>query len=1096
MDITMNVRKRNGGIEPVMFDKILKRITTLSYGLSDSVDPVVIAQKVISGVYDNVTTVELDILAAETAAGLVTKHYDFSKLAARIEVSNLHKLTFDSFSRTVDLLREALNTKFVDDVAALGDWVDDIIRHERDYDYDYFGFKTLERSYLMKIDDVIVERPQYMIMRVAICMHGRDKNMVKESYEAMSNGLFTHASPTLFNAGTLNQQLSSCFLLAMKDDSIEGIFETIKDCALISKTAGGIGFHLSNIRAAGSAIGVAGKSSGLVPMLKVFSDTAKYVDQGGGKRPGAFSPYLEPWHADVFEFLDLKKNTGAEELRARDLFYALWIPDLFMKRVQEDDMWTLMCPSSCPGLQDAVGDAFVELYERYEREGRGRKTIKAQKLWDAILTSQIETGTPYLAYKDASNMKSNQKNLGTIKSSNLCVAPETEILTREGHKVISEVAGMSVEVWNGREWSLVDVVQTGVDQPLLTVSTSYGNEITCTPYHKFYIETGCRPANKSVHIAVEAKDLLPGMKLIKMSSLPVIEGTEVMKYAYTHGFFCGDGTYGHGRPRLALYGDKKKLLEHLDIRSTSGKEDASGRLNTNLPHDISPKFFVPTGNMTLESRLTWFAGLCDSDGCVARNGSNQSIQIASVHKEFIVGVMRMLQTLGVYSSVRRAREQGQSLLPDGKGGRKMFDTKMCWRLLVPSNATQDLLCLGFAPKRLVIIKDMPQRNAIRFDSIVSVTDDGRCDDTFCFKEHKRGMGVFNGTLTGQCAEVIQYSDKDETAVCNLASIALNKFVLDDQTYDFEGLGQITRIVARNLDRVIDLNVYPTVEARRSNMRHRPIGIGVQGLSDVFFLMDMPFDGIDARAINRDIFETIYYNALWASTEEAERSGVYESFPGSPASQGILQPDMWGARTTDLWDWQALRTRIVKFGLRNSLMTALMPTASTSQILGNNECFEPITSNMYTRGVKAGNFQIVNKHLIKRLIELGMWDDKMINDIKAGGGSVQNIDRVPSDVKSLFKTAYEMSQKAIIDMAADRGAYICQSQSMNLFIESPSKGKLTSMAFYAWRKGLKTGQYYLRTKAAAAPIQITVEKEITEELSVCRLNDPDCLSCGA
>lgn len=753
----MYVIKRDGHKESVKFDKITARITKLCYGLNPIVDPVKIAMKVIEGVYDGVTTSELDNLAAEIAASNTTSHPDYAVLASRIAVSNLHKNTKKSFSQTMTDLYYYVDPKTGANAGLLADDVykiivdnapllDSTIIYDRDFNFDYFGFKTLERSYLLKLHGKVAERPQHLFMRVAVGIHKNDLEQAVKTYNMMSEGWFTHATPTLFNAGTPKPQMSSCFLLQMQSDSIEGIYNTLKQTALISQSAGGIGLSIHNVRAKGSYIkGTNGTSNGIVPMLKVFNDTARYVDQGGGKRKGSFAVYLEPWHADIYEFLDLKKNHGKEEARARDLFYALWIPDLFMQRVKEDGNWTLMCPNECPGLADVYGKEFEALYTKYESEGRGRETVKAQDLWFKVLESQIETGTPYMLYKDAANSKSNQKNLGTIKSSNLCT------------------------------------------------------------------------------------------------------------------------------------------------------------------------------------------------------------------------------------------------------------------------------------------------------------------------------------------EIMEYTAPDEIAVCNLGSLALPKFVQNGE-FDHNRLFEVTYQLAVNLNKIIDGNYYPVPETRKSNMRHRPIGIGVQGLADAFIMMRYPFDSPEARQLNKEIFETIYYASATASKDLAKRDGSYETFEGSPASQGILQFDMWNVAPTGRWEWDVLKEEIKQYGMRNSLLLAPMPTASTAQILGNNECFEPYTSNIYTRRVLAGEYIIVNKHLLKDLVSLGIWNEELKNKLIAANGSVQNIAEIPDNLKALYKTAWELSQKAIIDMSADRGAYICQSQSLNVFMENPNFGKLSSMHFYAWEKGLKTGMYYLRTKAATDAIKFTVDKK--------------------
>ena len=747
-----------------MFDKITARIKKLCYSLNPLVDPVRVSMRVIEGLYDGVTTSELDNLAAEVSATMTTSHPDYATLAARISVSNLHKNTKKSFSETMADLYNYVNPRTGKKAPLLSDEVHKVIKknaekldstiiYNRDFNYDYFGFKTLERSYLLRLNGVVVERPQHMLMRVSVGIHYDDLDSAIDTYNLMSKKFFTHATPTLFNSGTPKPQLSSCFLLTMKEDSIDGIYDTLKQTAKISQSAGGIGLSIHNVRSTGSYIsGTNGTSNGIVPMLRVFNDTARYVDQGGGKRKGSFAIYIEPWHSDIFDFLDLKKNHGKEEMRARDLFYAMWIPDLFMKRVESNEDWTLMCPNECPGLYDCHSEEFEKLYLNYEKEGKGRKTIKARELWEKILESQIETGTPYMLYKDACNRKSNQKNLGTIRSSNLCT------------------------------------------------------------------------------------------------------------------------------------------------------------------------------------------------------------------------------------------------------------------------------------------------------------------------------------------EILEYTSKDEIAVCNLASIALPMFV-NNNSFDHKELFNVTKRVTKNLNKVIDRNYYPVKEAENSNFRHRPIGLGVQGLADAFIKLRMPFTSDEAKALNQDIFETIYYAALTASMEEAQRDGTYKSFKGSPISKGEFQHNMWGVKDEDLsgrWDWAKLRKDIKKNGVRNSLLVAPMPTASTSQILGNNECFEPYTSNIYTRRVLSGEFIVVNKHLLEDLVKLGLWNEELKQELMKANGSIQHIDFIPQDIKDLYKTVWELSMKDIIDMARHRGYFIDQSQSLNLFMEGATMAKLTSMHFYAWKSGLKTGMYYLRTKSAVDAIKFTLDNTEKKE----------------
>ncbi len=799
----MYVVKRDGKREPVMFDKITARVRKLCYGLNSLVDPIKISMRVIEGIYDGVTTSELDNLAAEIAATLTTTHPDYAKVAARIAVSNLHKNTKKSFSETMKDLYEYVNPRtgkkasmIADDVYKIieenADKLDSTIIYNRDFGYDFFGFKTLERSYLLKINGEIVERPQHMLMRVAVGIHLDDLDAAIETYELMSKRYFTHATPTLFNAGTPKPQMSSCFLLQMQEDSIDGIYNTLQQTAKISQSAGGIGLSIHNVRATGSYIrGTNGTSNGIVPMLRVFNDTARYVDQGGGKRKGSFAIYLEPWHADIFQFLDLKKNHGKEEMRARDLFYAMWMPDLFMKRVEENGDWTLMCPNECPHLYDTYGDEFEKLYVGYEKVGKGRKTVKARDLWEKILEAQIETGNPYMLYKDAANRKSNHKNLGTIRSSNLCT------------------------------------------------------------------------------------------------------------------------------------------------------------------------------------------------------------------------------------------------------------------------------------------------------------------------------------------EIMEYTAKDEVAVCNLASIAIPMFITEnangEKFFDHKKLFKVTKKITKNLDTVIDRNYYPIPEAENSNFRHRPVGIGIQGLADAFILLRLPFTSDEAKELNQEIFETIYFAALTASMELAKEKEPYSTYKGSPISEGEFQFNMWNVSEDDLsgrWDWKKLRASIKENGVRNSLLVAPMPTASTSQILGNNEAFEPYTSNIYTRRVLSGEFIVVNKHLLEDLVELGLWNNEMKEEIMRANGSIQHIDSIPQELKELYKTVWEMSMKDIIDMARHRGYFIDQSQSLNLFMQDPDFSKLTSMHFYAWKSGLKTGMYYLRTKSAVNAIQFTVTKkkdqlpagaveeqpltgeELKEMIIKSKENPDDCLMCGS
>jgi ribonucleoside-diphosphate reductase alpha chain len=1129
----MKVLKRNGKLEDVSFDKILNRVKNLGNNIEPklNINYAPLVMKVIDQLYSNIPTKIIDELAAEQCASLSTKHLDYGTLSSRIIISNHHKNTSNSFRDVVNQLYHfkdvggvhtpLVSTELWRTVENEYQVIEDFIQYDRDFLIDYFGFKTLERAYLMRVNKQIVERPQHMWMRVAIGIHGNNLEAVKETYDLMSLKYFTHATPTLFNAGTPRPQLSSCYLIGMESDSIDGIYNTLKECAKISKWAGGIGLHIHNIRSTGSHIrGTNGSSNGIVPMLRVFNMTARYVDQGGNKRNGSFAVYVEPWHADIFEFLDLKKNHGDEELRARDLFYALWIPSLFMEKVKRDEDWHLFCPDVSPGLADSYGDAFVNLYNKYVSEGKFVKTVKARELWYKILDSQMETGTPYLLYKDAANEKSNQNNLGTIKSSNLCVAPETKILTKDGFYEIQTLKDEFVEVWNGKEFSEVQIKQTNDNSELVTVYFSDGSELTCTKYHKFYIQDGYTSykskdiINKPQVKTIEAQDLKNGMKLIKCD-YPVIDNRIELNDAYTNGFFCGDGTY-----------------------------------NKTTCHEptLKEKYYVPI-NYSLKSKLEWLSGLCDADGCIARNKQNQSLQVGSVNKTFLNEIKLMLQTCGISSKVTKCNKNNVSYLPDGKGGYKHYDTKVLWRLLVSSNDLMKLIDLGLKFNRLNVNSMKYQRCANHFVCIDKIEDNQRTDKTFCFNEPKRHAGIFNGVITSNCTEIIEYSDENQTAVCNLASISLTNFV-NNKMFDYKKLHQVTQIITRNLNKIIDVNYYPTDKTRVSNLLHRPIGIGVQGLADVFALMDIPFDCDQAKKINIRIFETIYHASLTASnrlarerdeslrriadfqkigsifsfqptgpfdvrreyanhyhlkdaidehkpiyaevlaTEIGNPPGAYSSFAGSPASRGILQFDMWNVTPDNTYyDWKQLKQDIMHYGLRNSLLVAPMPTASTSQILGNNECFEPFTSNIYTRRTIAGEFIIVNKYLMRELLDLKLWCADLKDSIIANKGSIQQVDGIPQLIKDKYKTVWEIPMKSIIDMAADRGAYICQSQSLNLWMEEPNYKSLTAMHFYSWQKGLKTGIYYLRRKPRHQPQQFTIEpsKNTTEEEDdVCEL----------
>lgn len=1473
----MRVLKRSGFTEDVSFDKVLNRIKNLSDGLN--IDVYDVSQKVCSRIYDNVRTSELDELAAHICSSLIIEHPDYGVMAAKIIVSNHQKNTSPSFSETIQALYDNIDSdgekcplvsdKLYNTVMKNKEKLNNYIDYARDFNLDYFGFKTLERAYLMRIGKKVIERPQHMFMRVAIGIHGEDIKDALQTYDLMSKKYFTHATPTLFNAGTPRPQCSSCYLQASNDDSISGIYESLGESAQISKYAGGIGIHIHDIRARGSRIrGTNGTSTGIIPMLRVFNNTARYVNQcftpdtivfsrdgakrmddittrdhlmthdgsfkrvngiskqfvekpilefqtkyafdkvrvtdeheiyvipnqhlkrdnnievilkrlengsikpgfvfakdvcegdyvgypvptyidddtnitadfcrfyaimikngsireniyrvntrfestrkflleylnnhgikyyihnesiswfgkcgsepcsiqekdllkdgekyiipkfmhlpeekvksfingildectmtdstktvvkcenlsyqcvmaikymllrigrlcsgylkekikynivetngnkrrvievvrdiydmfipldddtvfeyegliwtkvnkikkidyvgevydfnmmdnhnytvanlglvhNSGKRNGSIAVYLEPWHADVEAFLELRKNHGNEEERARDLFLALWIPDLFMERVKNNQTWSLMCPDKCKGLSGVYGEEFVKLYMKYEKEGKYVKQVNAQELWFKILESQIETGTPYLLYKDAANKKSNQKNLGTIKSSNLCVGPETLILTKDGYFPIYALENAEVEVWNGSEFSKTIVHKTGTDKKVLTIEFSNGQTLECTPYHKFYIEG----VNNEVKV-VDANDLKLGMKIMKYS-VPVLKGVGLGaltlnmngKLAYTSGLYSSYACNSNNKDYMYIYNKHKKLLPselswvsyHYDINNN--------RYVVEVPYDVSKRQRTkPPLEYDIETRVKWLEGYVDGDGRIMNN----NITVVNYNRKFLQEVALMMQTLGIMVNI--------------------YNFKNMYKLVIDRFAIKQLIDFGFAPKILDItgIHTGTDKQFYRYVTITGVYDNNEYKDTYCFNEPKKHMGVFNGILTGNCSEIIEYSAPDEIAVCNLASICLPTYVeYDDEgkpKYNFEKLHEIAKIITKNLNKVIDLNFYPVEKARVSNLRHRPIGIGVQGLADAFALMRLPFESQEASQLNKDIFETIYHGAMEASmeiakkrhqyakqlmdkqiTEEMSRGlheylkytefdpdinsdfpGAYSTFVGSPTYLGQFQFDLWGIeKPSNRYDWNELKKEVMTYGVRNSLLLAPMPTASTSQIMGFNESFEAFTSNMYKRKTLAGEFVVINKYLMNDLIKMGIWNKSIRDKIIMGDGSIQHIDEIPTNIKELYKTVWEIKQKVVIDQAVDRGYFVCQSQSMNLYMEDPDFKKLTSMHFYAWSKGLKTGVYYLRSKPKAQTQKFTMDPSLVKKEKVVERNivctDEVCTMCSA
>ncbi len=1049
-----NVINRNGITVPLDFNRILSRLTTLK-NLEPKlhVNVGLIAQNTIKLMINNITTRELDNISANICASMITVHPDYGTLASRIEISNLHKDTNSNFYEMLLELNnyqnenneqiELVDNKLIMFSKNYNNIIQENLNYNLDYNFTYFGIKTLKKSYLLKhnISNTIkiLERPQHLYLRVSVGIYFNkiDNNgftdndtigNIFNTYKLLSEQYYTHATPTLFNAGTPRQSLSSCFLLQI-DDDLENIYKTLSDTAKISKWSGGIGVHCTQVRAKNSLIKTTnGKSEGIIPMLKVYNDSALYVSQGGGKRKGSTAVYLEPWHSDVFEFLDLKKPIGDEYLRARDLFLAMWIPDLFMKRLIESIeqkklvMWSLFCPNVAKGLADKYGDEFENLYLHYEKNKKYNKQVDITILWKKILEIQMESGNPYLMFKDQVNKKGNQNNLGTIKSSNLCVHGDTLILTKNGYFKISDLSNKEVEVWNGKEFSLSPVRKTNVNQELLLVKTNDGCELKCTPYHKFYIN------NKNTIIIKDAKDLCEGDALIDCD-FPVIEGDSKynFRYPYTNGYFCNDKTYIQQEYNNVYYDENS---------------------------------VVPI-NAQLDNKLMWLAGYLDGNTYLT---NNNYLSIMHNNKYVLYDIKLLCNTLGTNPKIKHRRE---------------------YLLEFNSVDTYKLFIILKIPTKRIVYDITKQSSFIKHKTTIMFTKPLQgLHDTYCFNEPKEHKGIFNGMITGQCAEINIYTDNNNIGVCNLASISLPKFVEYDTNkqpyYNYQHLYEITKIIIKNLNQVIDNNIYPVPEGKQSDHNNRPLGLGVQGLADVFFKFKIPFTSNKAKEINKLIFETIYYASLESSCELAQINGFYKNYPSSMTANGKLQFDLWNVTPSNLWNWHKLRNNISKYGLYNSLLTALMPTASTSQIMGNYEMFEPITSNMFTRNTLSGTFQIINKYLISDLLELNIWNDTIKQKIIANNGSIQTITEIPAHLKEIYKTVWELKQKDLIDMDADRSAYVCQSASSNRYTNSPNNNKLTSMYIYCWKKGLKTACYYLRSQSGADAIKFNVDVNILKE----------------
>lgn len=1098
----MYVVKRNGSSESMDLNKIVRAISRSCDGLSD-VDALRIATKTISGLYDGASTKELDRLSIQTAAGLIFEEPQYSKLAARLLSTYIDKEVqnqgIHAFSQSIDVAYSLglVNDRLQKFVTKNMRKLNNAIRIERDHEFEYFGLRTVYDRYLLKhpTTRLVVESPQHFFLRIACALSDNVKDAL-ELYALYSKLEYIPSSPTLFNSGTRNEQLSSCFLVDSPQDNLESIYQKYTDIALLSKFSGGIGLSYSRVRSRGSHIkGTNGHSNGIVPWLKTLDSSVASVSQGS-KRKGACCVYLETWHADIEEFLDLRENTGDESKRTHNLNLANWIPDLFMRRVLAGDSWSLFDPKVVPDLPDLYGDAFEHRYEESEKAGLAQKTIPARDLYGKMMKTLAQTGNGWMTFKDKSNAASNQTYLPSnrIHLSNLCVAPETVILTDKGYGVISELVNQEVNVWNGKEFSQTTVKKTGDSQDLITISLSNGSKLVCTKYHKFILSDGTK---------TEAQNLCVDDQMIK-TEWPIISAGDAFPYAYTHGIYCGDGIdawqLGKKYPKVILYGEKTKLAEHMNVRTSSWKKDASGRLSIQLPLDIAPKFTVPI-NSDLNSKLSWLAGLCDTDGTVSRNQGCESIQIANTNHEFLNNVRLMLTTLGVDSKVTLMRNEQMTMMPDHKGGLTEVLTKTVYHLLINAKGTFDLQGLGFSPHRIKLSGREPGFDRRRYVTVVNIEDEGRIDDTYCFNEPKEHAGVFNGILTGQCSEITEVNSKDETAVCNLGSINLARHTTTGNdgsfSFDFTKLAVTVRTAVRQLDRVIDLNLYTIPSTKLSNNRWRPIGLGFMGLQDIFFQMRTDFDSPEARVLSKKISEEIYFHALTASCELAHEKGRHAAFDETRAAQGDLQFNAWGVIPEDQDRWKKLTDKIKKTGLRNSLLIAIAPTATIASITGCYECIEPQVSNLFKRETLSGDFLQINRYLVTELKSLGLWTDSIRAKLKSTEGSIQTIQEIPDSIKSIYRTVWEIPMRSLIDMAADRGAFIDQSQSLNLFIENPNIGQLSSMYSYAWQKGLKT-TYYLRSRPASRIAKMTADMsgESSEPESLKKIyTDAEALVCS-
>lgn len=1114
----MLVKKRNGRLEEYNPNKINTFVERCCEGLNVSASEIILDAQI--SFRNKIPTSEIDHQLELTARSKIWKHPDYSKAASKMVLSYLYKEVIGD-SVDCDTFEEDYRSCFIRNIkrgVKVGLFDEKLLKFDlkklaahmvlcRDKLYGYVGIKNLYDRYFAKVDGRVIETPQAFHMRVAMGLSlvsddessSIDEDFAIQLYEMYSQHLASPSTPTLFNSGTTHPQLSSCYLSSI-DDSVDGIFDGLWQEARKSKYAGGLGFHMTPIRCTGSHIhGTNGTSSGLIPWLKIYNDMLVACNQAG-RRPGSGACYIEPWHGDVEEFITLRVNTGDEQRKCRQMNIALWMPDLFFKRLEGNDKWTLFDPSEVSDLHDLYGENFEKKYEEYENSGIG-KTISAKSLWKEILKCLFETSHPWICFKDRCNESYTNKHAGVVHGSNLCVSPETLLLTKDGFVQIDQLEGESVAVWNGMEWSDTTVVKTGDKQKLVTVSLSDGTSLDCTLYHKWYTVRNYNDQSSGKLTEKRTHELRIGDKLCKFDT-PVISGCGTMKYPYTHGLFCAEGTHERSNSRrISLYDDKKQLLPFLDIKTNRG-EDGSGRINVVVHEDMAPKFYVPL-DCDIETKLQWLEGYVDGDGSIARNGNNESLQVVSVEFNFLKEVQLLLQTMGVKSKISLFNEEGDRLLPDGNGGYKLYSCNSSFRLLVSSNGLYKLCSLGFSPKRLSFKPRLPQRDAAQFVTVVGVSDDGRYDDTYCVKEPKRGMAVFNGVLTGNCTEITlrtkppKYNNGKKTeigltAVCTLSSICLPnhmKFEDCEWVMDYDKIYDTITSMVKALDNVISINFYPTDEAKLGAKSDRPIGIGTIGWADVYARMGVSPDSSEAEKIANTIMEYISYYAINASSELATLRGNYSTFNGSLWNEGVFHHEIYNAETT--LDWDSLRNK-VKSGMRNSNLLAIAPNASIGFILGYNQSIEPYYSAVYTYGNKSGRTLIINERLFEDLERNGLWSTELAEDILRNEGDLTEIDEIPDKYKDIYKTAFNCDQEGLIRVNAVRQKWVDQAISFNLYNNKTSIKYLNDIYIAAWKNGLKT-TYYLRNVRANSTEKMVEEKVKEPEFAACTMQE-GCVSC--